>query len=60
MPDIAMLITESNPLLVQALSDATLTIERGEVSETVPAAPRQRQRVRATLPASRLWRAREG
>jgi branched-chain amino acid transport system ATP-binding protein len=35
-PGITLLITESNPLLVEALADATLTIERGEVSETIP------------------------
>ena len=34
-----LLITESNPLLVQALADATLTIERGEMSEPIPALP---------------------
>lgn len=33
-PDIAILITESNPKLLDAFADITLTIERGEILET--------------------------
>ncbi|MCU0818705.1 MAG: ATP-binding cassette domain-containing protein [Beijerinckiaceae bacterium] len=33
-PDIAILITESNPKLLEAFADTTLTIERGEILST--------------------------
>lgn len=33
-PDISILITESNPKLLEAFADTTLTIERGEILET--------------------------
>ena len=40
--DLTLLITESNPVLLEGLADATLAIERGEVAQReVPARPAQ-------------------
>lgn len=41
-PGLTLLITESNPALVEGLADATLTIERGEVAETIPSRSHRR------------------